>query len=56
MNLYSCWAAIIKGCHENFNPLLPNISMQILHTTPETFPGVLTRRIFVSTVKSFFSW
>ena len=37
------------------NPLHPNISMHILHTTLYTFPRVLTRRI-CSTIKSFFSW
>ena len=38
-----------------FNHLLPNISMHILHITPQTFPRVLTRRI-CSTIKSFFNW
>ena len=35
------------------NPLIPNISMHILHTTPLTFTRVLIWRIF-SKIKSFF--
>ena len=27
------------------NPLYPNIKMHILHTIPETFPKILTRKI-----------
>ena len=37
------------------NPLLHNINVHILHTTPKTFPRVLTRRI-CSTIKRFFCW
>ena len=37
------------------NPLIPNISMHILNSTPLTFPRVLTWRIF-STIKRFFCW
>ena len=36
------------------NPLLPNISIHILHTVLCTFTKVLTRRICL-TIKSFFS-
>ena len=31
--------------HGSFNPLRPNINIQILHSVLYTFPGVLTRRI-----------
>ena len=37
------------------NPLLPNISMHILHTVLYTFPEALTRRICIK-IKSFISW
>ena len=37
------------------NPLLPHISMHILHTVLSTFPRVLTRRI-CSAIMGFFSW
>ena len=37
------------------NPLLPHISMHILHTVLSTFPRLLTRRI-CSAIKGFFSW
>ena len=37
------------------NPLIPNISMHILHTTPLTFLRILTWRIF-SIIRSFFCW
>ena len=36
----------------DFNPLHPNISMQVLHTVLSTFPLVLTRRI-CKPIKSF---
>ena len=39
----------------SLNPLLPNISMQILQTVLHTFPKRLTRRICL-TIKSCFSW
>ena len=48
---FSTWSPLLAI----LNHFLPNISMNILHTTPQTFPRVLTRRI-CSTIKSFFSW
>ena len=41
--------------YDVFNPLHPNISMQILFSVLYTFPNVLARRI-CSTIKRFFSW
>ena len=39
---------------ESFYPLHPNISKVILHTVPQTFLKLLSRRICV-TINSFFS-
>ena len=41
------------GVGEGLNPLHPNISMHILHTTLYIFPNVLERRICL-TIKRFF--
>ena len=38
------------------NPLLPNISMHILHTVLYTFPKMLTRRICVTIKNLIYSW
>ena len=48
---------ILKGEKDTIrvNPLLPNISIHVLHTIHYTFPKVLTRRICL-TIKSFLSW
>ena len=40
---------------KTFNPLHPNISIDILHIVIYTFPKELMRRICL-TIKSFFSW
>ena len=40
---------------KTFNPLHPNISIDILHIVIYTFPKELIRRICL-TIKSFFSW
>ena len=35
------------------NPLHPNIKMHILHTIPNTFPKILTRKSCLTTESSF---
>ena len=45
---------LMLGC-KGLNHSHPNISMNILHTIPHTFPKVLKRKNCL-TIKSFFSW
>ena len=46
----SGWKLVIS-----LNPLHPNINMHILYTALQTFPKVLTKKIFL-TIQNFLSW